>query len=181
MRYTARLSKIKMSYVDTGSDQQLLVLLHGWPQTAQCWERIIPALAKDYRVVAPDLRGYGLSDKPQRGYEKKSMAQDVRELIDALGFAQARIVGHDRGARVGHRFALDYPESITHLTVLDVAPTLHTFRGSSPAVAQKYWHWLFHIAAGPARIAGRRTHRGLPALLLRTLDSSTITPAGLDS
>lgn len=134
-----------MSYRDTGGEKPLLLLLHGWPQTSQCWEAVIPALAEDYRVVAPDLRGYGHTDKPRGGYDKKTMAGDIRELIEHLGYSSARIVGHDRGARVAHRFALDHRDLVTHLTLLDIAPTLHMFRSGTMDLAQGYWHWLFHM------------------------------------
>lgn len=145
MMKTVDLPNLRMSYRDTGGDLPLLVLLHGWPQTSQCWDQVIPALAEDFRVVAPDLRGYGHSDKPRIGYDKRTMAQDIRQLVDHLGHVSVRIVGHDRGARVAHRFALDHPDMLTHLTLLDVAPTLHTFRKGTTSTAQNYWHWLFHM------------------------------------
>lgn len=134
-----------MSYTDTGGEKPLLVLLHGWPQTSQCWDAVLPALAEDYRVVAPDLRGYGQTDKPRTGYDKKTMAQDIRKLIEHLGFRSARVVGHDRGARVAHRLALDHSELISHLSLLDIAPTLHMFRHGTTEMAQGFWHWLFHM------------------------------------
>jgi haloacetate dehalogenase len=145
MSQIAQLEDIRMSYTDTGGNGPLLVLLHGWPQTSQCWDDVIPALAEEYRVVAPDLRGYGLTDKPRGGYDKKTMARDVRELVQHLGYSSFRLVGHDRGARVGHRFALDHPEMLTHLTLLDIAPTLYMFREGTTAMAQGYWHWFFHM------------------------------------
>src|SRR5690606_20939208 len=131
MHHSVKLSKIRMHYLDSGGEKPLLLLLHGWPQTSRCWEPVIPMLTEEYRVVAPDLRGYGLTDKPTDGYDKKTMAGDVAELIKHLGYDSARIVGHDRGGRVGHRFAIDYPELVTHLTVLDIVPTLHTFRNGT--------------------------------------------------
>jgi haloacetate dehalogenase len=145
MELCVQLPTLKMNYSDTGGNRPLLVLLHGWPQTSQCWQKVTPVLAKDFRVVAPDLRGYGLSDKPRGGYDKKTMAQDIHDLIDHLGYDTARLVGHDRGARVAQRFALDYAERLTHLTLLDITPTLHTFREGGIATARGYWHWLFHM------------------------------------
>jgi haloacetate dehalogenase len=139
-----RLPDLTMNYRDSG-DGPLLVLLHGWPQTSYCWRLVEPLLAPQFRVVAPDLRGYGLTDKPQDGYDKRRMAQDIRDLVDALGYDTVRLVGHDRGARVAHRFALDHPEVLTHLTLLDIVPTLHAFRTGTPETSQGYWHWLFHL------------------------------------
>jgi haloacetate dehalogenase len=143
METSIKLSGITLSYRSAG-EGPLVVLLHGWPQTSYCWHKIMAPLAEHYRVVAPDLRGYGRSEKPVGDYTKRRMAQDVRELIERLGYDEVRLVGHDRGARVAHRFALDHPELVTHLTVLDIAPTLHMFENGSMAVAQGYWHWLFH-------------------------------------
>ena len=103
-----------------------------------------PALAQHFRVVAPDLRGYGHSDKPVGDYTKRRMAADVRELVDVLGYDRVQIVGHDRGGRVAHRFALDHADVLTHLTVLDITPTLGMVRNATYEVAAGYWHWLFH-------------------------------------
>ena len=144
METSIRLPDLTLSYRDSG-EGQLLILLHGWPQTSYCWRLVEPLLASHFRVVAPDLRGYGLTDRPRGGYDKRRMAQDVRDLVDALGYDQVRLVGHDRGARVAHRFALDHPDLITHLTVLDILPTLYAFRTGTPETSQGYWHWLFHL------------------------------------
>ena len=145
MNMMAQLDTVTMSFADTGGSGPLLVLLHGWPQTARCWDPVIDQLAEEYRVIAPDLRGYGLTDKPRGGYDKKTMAADIRQLIEHLGHGSARIVGHDRGARVAHRFALDHPGMVTHLTLVDIVPTLHMFRHGTAATSQRYWHWLFHM------------------------------------
>ena len=144
METAIRLPDLTMNYRDNG-DGPLVLLLHGWPQTSYCWRLIEPLLATQFRVVAPDLRGYGLTDKPQAGYDKRRMAQDIRDLVEALGYDRVRLVGHDRGARVAHRFALDHPEALTHLSLLDIAPTLHMFRNGTLETAQGYWHWLFHL------------------------------------
>jgi haloacetate dehalogenase len=138
------LPDLTMNYRDSGTGP-LVVLLHGWPQTSYCWRLVEPLLAQQFRVVAPDLRGYGLTDKPQTGYDKRRMAQDICDLVNALGFDTVRLVGHDRGARVAHRFALDHPEMLTHVSLLDIAPTLHAFRTGTPETSQGYWHWLFHL------------------------------------
>lgn len=136
-----------MHYTLSGSGEAsapAVVLLHGWPQTSACWDELLPLLPDTYRVVAPDLRGYGLTDKPREGYSKRRMAADVRELLDALGIERAHLVGHDRGARVAHRFALDHPGRLTTLTVLDIVPTHAMFRADTRTAAG-FFHWLFHL------------------------------------
>lgn len=123
----------------------LLVLLHGWPQTSHCWRRLIGPLGGDYTVVAPDLRGYGRTDKPSGGYDKRTMAGDVRGLVAALGFQTATVIGHDRGARVAHRWGLDHPEEIERLVMMDIIPTHAMWRRMDVELARRYWHWLFHL------------------------------------
>jgi haloacetate dehalogenase len=141
---TADVEGLRMHYVKAGAGP-LVVLLHGWPQTSHCWRHVIEPLADRFTVVAPDLRGYGHTDKPAHGYDKRTMAEDVRGLARMLGFEELRLVGHDRGGRVAHRYALDHPDEVSHLAVLDIAPTLAMFERPSPAVARGYWHWLFHL------------------------------------
>lgn len=92
-----------------------LVLLHGYPQTGHMWRKVMPALAAHFSVVAPDLRGYGDSDRPTTGYDKRTMAADIVEVIGALALGPVVLVGHDRGARVAHRLALDHPAALTRL------------------------------------------------------------------
>lgn len=122
-----------------------MVVLHGFPQTGHMWRKVMPAFAERFTVVAPDLRGYGDSDRPAGGYDKRRMAADIAELVDALGLAPVVLVGHDRGARVGHRFALDYPAKLTHLVLLDIAPTYDIFQGINQQSARRIWHWFFHL------------------------------------
>lgn len=126
-----------------GGKGEPVVLLHGYPQTAQMWRKVAPQLLNRYTVVCPDLRGYGDSDKPREGYDKRSMAKDVRETMRALGFGRFALVGHDRGARVAHRLAMDYPEAVKSLTVLDIVPTHTVFRDAGKELAAAYWHWFF--------------------------------------
>ena len=101
-------------------------------------------------MVLPDLRGYGDSAKPPGGgnhevYSKRAMAQDQTEVMTALGFDEFAVVGHDRGARVGHRLALDHPERVDKLAVLDIAPTLAMYERTDMAFAKAYYHWFFLI------------------------------------
>ena len=138
----------------TGGDGPPLLLLHGFPQTHIEWRKIAPALAKDFTVVMPDLRGYGDSSKPDGGenhidYSKRAMARDQVELMTALGFDKFALVGHDRGARVGHRLALDHPERVSRLAVLDICPTLHMYDTANRQLATYYFHWFFLIQPEP--------------------------------
>jgi pimeloyl-ACP methyl ester carboxylesterase len=141
---TARVNGIRLHYVTAG-DGPPVVLLHGWPQTWYHWRKIIPTLARRYTVIAPDLRGYGDSDKPPTGYDKRTMASDIYELARRLGHPRIRLVGHDRGARVAHRFALDHEDAVERLALLDIAPTRLVFERFDAGHARGYWHWLFHM------------------------------------
>jgi haloacetate dehalogenase len=125
-----------------------LLLLHGYPQTSAMWSRIAPALARRYTVVAPDLRGYGASGKPPGSashieYAKRTMAADQVAVMETLGFEEFAVVGHDRGGRVGHRMALDHPDRVQRLAVLDIVPTHEVFRTTDEMLARVYWHWFF--------------------------------------
>ena len=127
-----------------------LLLLHGYPQTHVMWHKIAPALAERFTVVLTDLRGYGDSAKPPGGdnhaaYSKRAMAQDQVEVMTALGFDNFAVAGHDRGARVGHRLALDHPERVSKLALLDIAPTLAMYERTDMAFASAYYHWFFLI------------------------------------
>jgi len=119
-------------------------LLHGFPETSFAWRHQIPELAEHYRVIAPDLRGYGETDKPSRGYDKRTMAMDVLELMRALGLSKVALVGHDRGARVATRFAKDHPQAIDRLVVMDNVPTRIVARDFSARIARAYWFFTFH-------------------------------------
>jgi haloacetate dehalogenase len=140
----ARVNGIRLHFVVQGSGPAL-VLLHGWPQTWYEWRLLISPLAERYTVIAPDLRGYGLSDKPRGGFDKRSMASDVRELVRSLGHERITLVGHDRGARVAHRYGLDYPDEVERIAFLDIIPTRETFRRTDATLARGYWHWFFHL------------------------------------
>jgi haloacetate dehalogenase len=117
----------------------------------------IPELAKRYHVIAPDLRGYGATDKPSSGYDKRTMAMDVRDLMHALNLPKIVLVGHDRGARVATRFAKDHPEVLDRLVVMDNVPTRIVGRELDAAKAKGYWFFLFHLVLDlpEALITGR--------------------------
>jgi haloacetate dehalogenase len=125
-----------------------LVLLHGFPQTHVMWHKIAPALAERFSVVTPDLRGYGQSAAPEgdgapEAFSKRAMAGDILRLMAELGHARFAIVGHDRGARVGYRLALDAPQNVTLLALLDILPTLLMWEQMDAARAMQVYHWMF--------------------------------------
>ncbi len=155
-RTTCRANGIRQFYLEAGAGPPV-VLLHGFPETSFAWRFQIPALASQYRVIAPDLRGYGETDKPASGYDKRTMANDVVELMKALGIARFALVGHDRGARVATRLVKDHPDLVDRLVVMDNVPTRIVSREMSAKVAREYWFFMFHqIADLPeALIAGR--------------------------
>jgi haloacetate dehalogenase len=131
----------------SGGQGSPVVLLHGYPQTGQMWRKVAPALLQEHFVVCPDLRGYGDSDKARDGYDKRTMARDIHELMLAFGHSRYAVVGHDRGARVAHRLALDHAEAVTRLCVLDIVPTHTLFARTDRHLAAAYWHWFFFQAA----------------------------------
>ena len=115
-----------------------LLLLHGFPQSHVCWHRVAPLLAPHFTIVAPDLRGYGdsarpASDREHLAYYKRVMAQDQVQVMAALGFERFGVAGHDRGGRVAHRMALDHPDHVRKLAVLDIVPT-RSFRWTTARV-----------------------------------------------
>jgi haloacetate dehalogenase len=137
-----------------GGTGPALLLLHGFPQTKAIWHQVAPELAKSFTVVASDLRGYGASSKPHgkadhSTYSKRSMAHDQHALMKALGHEQFYVLGHDRGARVSHRLALDFPQSVRKLMLLDISPTLTMYDNTTMAFAKGYWHWFFLIQPEP--------------------------------
>jgi haloacetate dehalogenase len=139
--------------VRTAGSGPPVLLLHGYPQSLVMWHRVAPALVDRHTVVLADLRGYGSSDKPAADedgatYAKRAMAADQVAVMDALGHGRFAVVGHDRGARVGHRLALDHPERVAGLAVLDIVPTLHMFEHVDRAMADEYVHWFFLARPG---------------------------------
>ncbi|MDR6536296.1 alpha/beta hydrolase [Variovorax soli] len=131
-----------------------LLLLHGHPQTHAIWHRVAPVLAEHFTVVAADLRGYGDASKPagdadHGNYSKRALAADQLALMRHLGHARFDVLAHDRGARVAHRLAMDHPEAVRRLVLLDIAPTLSMYAQTTDAFARAYWHWFFLIQPAP--------------------------------
>lgn len=131
-----------------------LLLLHGNPQSHLMWHKVAPALARRFTVICPDLRGYGGSHKPpatpdHAPYAKRAMAAEMAELMSRLGHERFRVGSHDRGARVAHRLALDHPDRVEKLAVLDILPTLEHFERTDMAFAMAYYHWLWFAQPHP--------------------------------
>ena len=138
----------------TGGEGPPVLLLHGYPETHAMWHGVAPGLARDYSVVCADLRGYGASSKPaglpdHSNYSKRAMAKDMVEVMAALGHHRFHVVGHDRGARVGHRLTRDHGKRVRSLTVLDISPTLTMYRRTDQDFATAYYHWFFLIQKAP--------------------------------
>ncbi|MCC7177418.1 MAG: alpha/beta hydrolase [Acidobacteria bacterium] len=146
-------SGAEINLVHAGSGPPVL-LLHGAPQTHISWRLVAPELAKSHTVIVPDLRGYGDSSKPSDttdhgNYSKRAMALDQVEVMKHFGFDRFPVVGHDRGGRVGHRLALDHPDKVTKLAVLDIVPTYYLYTHVTLEFIQAYFHWFNYVRAAP--------------------------------
>ncbi len=131
-----------------------LLLLHGYPQNMAMWARVAPLLAEKFTVVCADLRGYGDSFKPQdaadhSNYAFRALAQDQVTLMRALGFERFHVAGHDRGGRTAHRMALDHPDVVLSMAVMDIVPTYAMFMETNRNIAGMYWHWYFLSQPAP--------------------------------
>lgn len=145
----------------TGGSGPPLLLLHGYPQTHAIWHRAAPRLAERFTIVAPDLRGYGDSDKPPTDanhapYSKRAMAADQVAVMRGLGFDSFIVCGHDRGGRVAHRMAMDHPAAVRALAVLDIAPTREMYAATNFEFARAYYWWFFLVQPAdlPERLIG---------------------------
>jgi haloacetate dehalogenase len=145
-RIATRAAEIALA---SGGSGPPLLLLHGYPETHACWHEVAPRLARSFTVICPDLRGYGASrftgaETPDHAaFAKRAMAEDQVAVMAALGFPRFAVAGHDRGGRVAYRLALDHPDCVTRLAVLDIVPTLETFERMTKTGALAAYHWLF--------------------------------------
>ncbi len=152
-----------------GGSGEPVLLLHGIPETHLMWHRVAPQLARQYTVVATDLRGWGDSSKPpstddHEPYSMRAIGRDQIEVMRSLGYERFRLVGHDRGARCAYRLALDEPDAVTHLAVMDVIPVGDAYRRADRKFTLAYWVWSFlaapepvpeqYIGAAPAVLVG---------------------------
>lgn len=181
----ARLTVGEATYlVSHGGAGPPVLLLHGFPQTHHCWRHVAPSLASGHAVVAPDLRGYGASTAPPggphgEGYTKREMAADLVELMHGLGHERFAVVGHDRGARVAFRLALDHPQQVTRVAVLNIVPTLDQFDRMGQAPSLGYWPWF--LLAAPAPLPERLLAADPDAVLDHAFDTWTERPDAIDS
>ncbi|KZL90651.1 alpha/beta fold hydrolase [Clostridium magnum] len=137
-----------------GHGKEVILLLHGHPESHLMWHGVAPKLAENYTVVVTDMRGYGDSSKPEglpdhSTYSKRTMAKDQVIVMEKLGYTRFHIAGHDRGGRVCHRMILDYSEKIKSCTLLDIIPTIDVYSRTDQMIATKYWHWFFYIQPSP--------------------------------
>ena len=144
---------VRINTATCGSGPPLL-LLHGYPETHLMWHKVAPALAAHFTLVCPDLRGYGESAKPEgaadhANYSKRTMAQDMVEVMADLGHREFFVAGHDRGGRVAYRMALDHPDRVKKLALLDIVSTKAVYEEGSMALASAYFHWYFLIQPRP--------------------------------
>ena len=145
---------VHLAYRHVASGKPPLLLVHGHPQTHLMWHRVWDHLTEHHDLVAVDLRGYGDSDKPPSvashvNYSKRVMAQDLIRLMARLGYPSFSIMAHDRGARVACRMALDHSTALRAMVLLDIAPTLDMYAGTTEAFAKSYWHWFLLIQPSP--------------------------------
>lgn len=146
-RSRAAANGIEISFQRAGRGAAL-VLLHGYPQNGMCWSRVAPELAQHFDVIIPDLRGYGQSDAPpddreHTAYCKRTMATDIIGLLDTLSLDQVMVLGHDRGARVSYRMALDHPKRVTRLGIIEVITTADLWSAWNAELAMAAYHWTF--------------------------------------
>lgn len=160
-----------------------VLLLHGFPQTHHCWRHVAPRLATRFKLTIPDLRGYGGSRAPAggprgEGYSKREMATELMELMARLGHDRFAVVGHDRGARVAYRLALDHPDRVTKVALLNILPTLEQFErmGNGPSLG--YWPWF--LLAQPAPLPERLIGANPAAVLEHAFDSWAGDPSAID-
>jgi haloacetate dehalogenase len=153
-----------------------LILLYGYPQNGMCWTNIAPILAQHFRVIIPDLRGYGQSEAPiddavHSTYSKRQMARDIVALMDGMGLPSAMVMGHDRGARVSYRLALDHPARVTRLGLIEIAPTAEYWDTWTAEMAFAAYHWTF--LAQPTPLPERMINADPEAYIDWTLASWT--------
>jgi haloacetate dehalogenase len=156
-----------------------VLLLHGFPQTHYCWHRVAPGLAAEHTVVVCDLKGYGESRSAPggelgEGYGNREMAAELVELMAQLGLDPFAVVGHDRGGRVAYRMALDHPDAVEGLGVLNIVPTVDQFDSMTGQTALEYWPFI--LLAQPQPFAERLLSASAEYAVRHVLDSWSATP-----
>jgi haloacetate dehalogenase len=166
----------------TGAGPPVL-LLHGFPQTHHCWRRLTPVLSAEHTVIACDLKGCGQSSAPAggpqgEGYSKREVADELVALMEEAGFDRFAVAGHDRGARVAYRMALDHPERVTRLAVLNVVPTLDQFEAMAEQASLAYYPW--YLLAQPPPLPERLLEGSAEFYVRHTLDTWAASPGSVD-
>ncbi len=176
--HSAFVNGVRLHYVRTGSGPPV-VLLHGWPQTWYEWRKVIPRLARHHTVIAPDLRGLGDSSRPATGYDKRTIAEDVHQLVKRLGFEHIFVVGHDWGGPVAYALACAHPEEVRRLVILDVAITID--EAEVAAQFARRFHLSFHAQTdlATALVAGRE-RLYLEWFYRQAYDPSAFSPEDID-
>jgi haloacetate dehalogenase len=160
-----------------------VLLLHGYPQHQYCWHRIAPELARTRTVVVCDLKGYGASRAPAggplgEGFSKREMAAELAGVMALLGHDRFAVCGHDRGGRVAYRMALDAPDRVERLCVLNIVPTVDQFERMAAQASVDYWPW--YLLAQPAAFAERVVGASAEAIVRHALESWVATPGAID-
>ena len=145
---------VEFHYAEAGSGDEVVLCLHGWPQHWYEWRHLMPALADRYRVIAPDLRGFGWSEAPPDGYEKENLADDVLAILDVLGIERAKLVGHDWGGWIGFLLCLKAPQRFDRYLSLNILPPWTSMRQMAPHLWRFWYQWLI-LSPG----VGYRLHR----------------------
>jgi pimeloyl-ACP methyl ester carboxylesterase len=176
--HTARVNDVRLHYVIAGQGDPV-VLLHGWPETWYQWRKIIPSLAERYTVIAPDMRGLGDSSKPQTGYDKRSVASDIHELVQQLGFERIFLVGHDWGGPVAYAYAAVYRDAVRRLVILD-APIVKSTEELA-RLQGLFWHLSFHAVPDlPEMLVTGRERAYLSWFYRNAYDPSAISEEDVD-
>jgi haloacetate dehalogenase len=172
-------------HIEDGGDGPPLALLHGYPQTHVAWHEVAPALTDQFSVVVPDLRGYGDSVGPEHpdttDYSNRTMALDIVEVMEQLGHERFALAGHDRGGRVAYRLALDHPDRVSRLAVLDMVPNVEKLDRFTPEMAEAAFHWflLAQPAPLPERLVGHDPAFFIDTMFDRWTSEGTLEPDAL--
>ena len=179
--HTTAVNDVRLHYVTAGAGDPV-VLLHGWPETWYQWRRIIPALAERYSVIAPDMRGLGDSSRPATGYDKRSVAADIYELVHKLGFERILLVGHDWGGPVAYAYASAHPEDVRRLAILDVAiPGAGLEQIPQAGPRGGLWHISFHgVRDLPEALISGRERTYLTWFYRTAYDPTAISEEAID-
>jgi len=176
--HRVRARGVEFHYAEAGSGDEVVLCLHGWPQHWYEWRHLMPALADRYRVIAPDLRGFGWSEAPEDGYEKENLADDVLAILDQLGIERVKLVGHDWGGWIGFLLCLKAPQRFDRYLSLNILPPWTSMRQMAPHLWRFWYQWLI---LSPS--LGYRLHRSgkfVPKVLVggsvrkETWDAATI-------